>query len=264
MPTVDTRLAGIRVLVTRPASQASGLSDMIRAAGGEPVLFPTLAIEPVAPDVGEIERLAACDTVIFVSANAAVHGYPVLRDLDGPGTRRVLAVGHATRQVLADMGCRNVAAPPAGQRSSEGLLASPGLQDVADRAICIVRGQGGRDVLKRELVARGARVSYLECYRRRLPRSPDTAVLTRALGDQHDRLVVSATSVTGLINLLVLAPDASRPRLIGRPLVVIGSRQRAAAREQGWTGPVLEAGAGDAEIVAEIAAWRHRNSVPRH
>lgn len=255
MPTADTRLAGIRVLVTRPAAQATGLCDMIRAAGGEPVSFPTLAIEPIALDAAQIERLAACDTAIFVSANAVLHGYPVLRDLDDAGARRVIAVGRATQRALADMGCRDVAAPPDGQSSSEGLLASPSLQDVADRDICIVRGQGGRDILQRELIARGARVAYLECYRRRLPHSPDTQALTRALEDQYDRLVISVTSVTGLINLLALAPDASRPRLVSRPLAVIGSRQKAAARERGWTGPVLEAGAGDAQIVAAISAW---------
>lgn len=257
MPTADNRLAGIRVLVTRPASQAAGLMDLIRAAGGEPVPFPTLAIEPAAPGAAQVEQLSNCDTVIFVSANAARHGYPILRRLDDTG-RRIIAVGRATRQALADMGCRDIDTPAGGPSSSEGLLALPSLQDVAGRAICIVRGRDGRETLKRGLAARGARVSYLECYRRLPPDGPDTTVLTRALGDGDDRLVVTVTSVTGLTNLLEMAPGDCRPWLLERPLVVIGGRQRAAALESGWNGPVLEAGAGDAEIIETIAAWREQ------
>ena len=37
-------LAGIDILVTRPAHQAGELADRIRMAGGNPVLFPVLEI----------------------------------------------------------------------------------------------------------------------------------------------------------------------------------------------------------------------------
>lgn len=254
MPTADSRLAGIRVLVTRPATQAAGLMELIRDAGGEPVAFPTLEIAPLAPAAGELQRLAASDTVIFVSANAVAHGYPLLRDTGAAG-RRILAVGRATAQALGRMGCRDVDAPPGDRSSSEDLLALPGLANVTGRAICIVRGRGGREALKRELELRGARVAYLECYERRLPSEPRTTVLARALGDVHVPLVVSVTSVAGLVNLIGMAPAESMDRLLSRPLVVIGSRQEAAALQKGWTGPLLRAGAGDAEIVDAIAAW---------
>lgn len=241
------------MLVTRPASQASALVNLVRAAGGEPVLFPTLVIDPVEPARPQIERLSESDTVIFVSANAAAYGYPLLRDLAG-STRRILAVGRATRQALREMGCREVYSPDGDGGSSEELLASPLLDNASGRVICIVRGQGGRETLKRTLASRGARVSYLECYRR-LPADSDPAILARALDAPHGALVVSVTSVAGLANLLELAPDEYESTLLARPLVVIGNRQKAAALKLGWTGPVLTAGAGDAAIVAAIAAW---------
>lgn len=255
MPTVESRLAGIRVLVTRPASQASRLVELVRRAGGEPILVPTLVIEPVAPDTAQIEQLARADTVIFVSANAAAYGYPVLSDLEDAG-RRVIAVGRGTARALAGMGCRDVYAPPGDQSTSEGLLESPGLGDAAGRSVCIVRGQGGREALKTGLESRAARVSYLECYRRRPPPEPDTAELIRALAGEGGTLVVSITSTAGLANLLDMTPQAYLRHLLARPLVVFGGRQRSAALRHGWTGPVLEAGAGDAEIVETIAGWR--------
>lgn len=257
MPTADSRLDGVRVLVTRPAPQAAALMDLIRAAGGEPVAFPTLAIESLAPDAAQIDKLADSDTVIFVSANAVRYGFPILRELDDTG-RRIMAVGGATRRELETMGCPEVYAPAGDQSTSEGLLALPVLKNVGGRGICIVRGQGGREALREALAARGARVSYLECYRRRLPPEPDTALLARTLADEHHALVITVTSITGLANLLQLAVGGDLPRLRARPLVVIGGRQKGAALEKGWTGPVLEAGAADAEIVDTIAAWREQ------
>lgn len=257
MPTVESPLAGIRVLVTRPASQATRLAELVRDAGGEPIVVSTLIIEPVEPDTAQREQLARSDTVIFISANAAAYGYPVLRDLES-NERRVIAVGRGTTRALEGMGCRDVYAPPGGQSTSGGLLESPVLRDIVGKSICIVRGQGGRDALKTGLESRGARVSYLECYRRRPPPEPETAELIQALDGERGTLVVSVTSVTGLTNLLDMTPEAYLPRLLARPLVVIGGRQRAAALGKGWTGPVLEADAGDAEIVETIAAWRNQ------
>lgn len=256
MPTADSPLSGLRVLVTRPAAQAATLMDLVRAAGGEPIPFPTLVIEPVVPDDAEIQRLSESDTVIFVSANAAACGYPLLRDRAAPAPR-ILAVGRATRRTLERMGCPDVYTPESGQGTSEELLASPPLENVSGHRVCIVRGEGGRGTLKHELVSRGARVSYLECYRRQ-PAAPDPAILDRALDAPDGSLVISTTSVTGLAELLALTPAGRKPGLLARPLVVIGARQKTAALEYGWKGVVLEAGAGDAEIVATLAEWREQ------
>jgi len=251
MPTNDGRLAGIRVLITRPAAQASRLAELVRAAGGDAARFPTLEIEPMDPDPQQVKALEAADTVIFVSANAAAHGWPLLRD--GVG-QRVIAVGRATARALRDLGCRDVQVPGGPESSSEELLDSPLLDDVSGTRVCIVRGVGGRHALRDTLEARGAKVSHLECYRRR-PAAPAPGILADALGGKGRALVVSVTSVTGLANLLDLTPDELRPRLLARPLVVIGGRQREAAREKGWSGPVLVSAAGDAEIVETIAQW---------
>ncbi|HSH40620.1 MAG TPA: uroporphyrinogen-III synthase [Arenicellales bacterium] len=253
MPTNDGRLAGIRVLITRPAAQASHLAELVRAAGGEAARFPTLEIEPMDPGPQQVKALEAADTVVFVSANAAAHGWPLLRDSrDG---KRIIAVGRATARALRELGCADVRTPDGPAGSSEELLDSPLLDDVSGTGVCIVRGAGGREALKGVLEARGAKVSYLECYRRQRPAAPDAGILAESL--EHDRpaLVVSVTSVTGLANLVDLTPDKLRPRLLSRPLVVIGERQREAAREKGWSGPVLVSAAGDAEIVETIAQW---------
>ncbi|MBS1270451.1 MAG: Uroporphyrinogen-III synthase [Gammaproteobacteria bacterium] len=255
MPAID--LAGVRVLVTRPESQAGKLIESVRRAGGEPVPFPTLEIAPREPDPSQIEHLARSDTVIFISANAVTHGYPFMRNF-AVSEKRIIAIGRATEQALQTMGCHDVYSA-AGRSSSEDLLERAILSEVENRRICIVRGQNGRELLQKTLIARGAHVAYLECYRRRLPANADDEILIRTLGNKGENLVVSVTSVTGLLNLLLMAPDKYRQRLVSGPLVVIGGRQKAAALQNGWLGPVLESAASDEQIVKTIVEWRSQH-----
>ena len=79
-------LAGRRIVVTRPAGQSGHLAGLIRAVGGEPVLFPTIEIRDVAdsgPLAALIDRLDEFDMAVFVSPNAvekamglATRGWP--------------------------------------------------------------------------------------------------------------------------------------------------------------------------------------------
>ena len=70
-------LQGRRIVVTRPAAQAGELARMIRAQGGEAVLFPLLEIGPAddaQPLQQAIARLDEYATAVFVSPNA-VRGF---------------------------------------------------------------------------------------------------------------------------------------------------------------------------------------------
>lgn len=246
-------MSGYRVLVTRPGSQTSVLANLVRRAGGEPILFPTIEIESRHPPTEQIDRLGRSDMVIFISANAVTYGYPFLQKA-GDSEKTLVAIGPSTKKALEASGCLDVHGPD-DQSSSEILLEHQVTQDVGGLNVCIVRGQGGRETLERCLTERGARVSFLECYQRRLPARGDTESLVETLADTRSILVVSATSVVGLSNLIEMVPAASRPQLMSRPLVVIGARQKTTALGMGWDGPVLESGAGDHEIVAAIVEW---------
>ena len=62
-------LAGRRIVVTRPAGQSAQLAALIRAAGGEPLLFPALEIldaSDLQPALELIERLDQFDLAIFI------------------------------------------------------------------------------------------------------------------------------------------------------------------------------------------------------
>lgn len=237
-------LAGRAILVTRPVHQADALARAIRAAGGEAVLFPALAIEAIpAAQLGPMIAAAqAADAVIFVSPNAARFG---LAALGGPPpAARVFAVGPGTARALADAGVANVVVPD-GQ-DSEALLALPELAEVAGRRVVIVRGVGGRPLIADTLAARGAQVGYLECYRRVRPQADATALLARWRAGGIDAVTVASAET--LANLAALLGDAGAPLLANTPLFAPHEKIAEAARRAGVVRAIATAG-GDAGLV---------------
>lgn len=173
-------LQGIGVVVTRPRPAAEALAGELAREGARPFVFPALAIEPL-PDSPELDRalarLAASDIAIFVSANAVDHGLARARRLGPwPERTRVAAIGEATAHALRNYGFDAVISP-AGRHDSEQLLAHPELKAVEGRNILIFRGRGGRGELREALQARGARVTYAECYRRVRPEADPAPLL---------------------------------------------------------------------------------------
>ncbi|MDZ7748216.1 MAG: uroporphyrinogen-III synthase [Halofilum sp. (in: g-proteobacteria)] len=137
---------------------------------------------------------------------------------------------------------------PVGSHDSEGLLRAPALAParIAGRGVLIVRGEGGREHLATELMARGASVDYAEVYRRRRPQGLDPAV---ASGCD----IVTVTSSEGLANLLAVLDEPARAHVLARPLAVTSERIAARAREHGFTWPPRVAPEpGDAGLLQAI------------
>ena len=245
-------LAGVVVVVTRPAAQAAPFAALVTAAGGQPLLLPTLEIEPVELDAGARHRLTPddFDWTIYTSANAVESS---LRQLPRPRRTQVAAIGRATARALEAHGIA-VTAVPLTTADSEGLLELDCFTDLRDRRVLILKGRGGRTLLGEELARRGADVVQGEVYERR--RAGARAESLQALRRASDagEAVVAATSAEVLAALLELAPADQCPRLRDAPLVVPGERVAAAARLQGWRGSVAIApGADDAAMAGALA-----------
>ena len=240
-------LAGLGVLVTRPARQAESLCTLIEAQGGRPVRFPALDIQP-PQDPSAARRLLAqsWDLLIFVSANAVSEALALAGGLPD-GIR--LAVGAGTAQALAAAGWPAVRVPE--RADSEGLLALPELAEVAGRRILILRGEGGRALLGDSLVQRGAEVVYAEVYRRLVPQADPAPLLRDWRRDIQAIIATSGELLTGLDQLL-----GAEGRALARstPLVVAAPRIQDIAQRLGYARVRCAAGAGDAALVAALAA----------
>ena len=171
-------LQGQRIVLTRPAGQSDALAARIRAAGGEVLMLPLLAIAPPqhALEAEDFRAmLSRADEVIFISPNAVRMALQLVPAQDWPGACGLVAVGAGTARVLQEAGLERARAPAEGA-DSEAVLAMPEFQSPLGRHMLLVRGEGGRELLAQTLIERGAVVEHAVVYRR-VAMPPDVAAL---------------------------------------------------------------------------------------
>lgn len=238
-------LAGLKILITRPRDQALQLAQAVERQGGIPVLLPLLQIAPVADSrvlAEQVSGLAGAELAIFISPNAVQYGMAAIRTAGGlPGNLTIATVGQGSAQALRELGVENVLLP-ADRFDSEGLLALPQLQQIAGWRVLIFRGDGGRALLGDELMARGAMVEYVTCYRRSKPHLDE-----RLLADAHAITVTSSEALTHLSQM----PGESLRHL---PLFVPHPRIAELAHLQGWT-EVHQTDSGDEGLLSGLMEW---------
>ncbi len=241
-------LAGRRIVVTRPPSQAGALCAAITARGGIAECIPVMLIEPLpisAELTDLIDQLDDYSLAFFVSANAVEFGLAaVAARRPWPPTLAVATVGPASERALKAAGFDTVIAPPRGF-DSEAVLALPEFSAaaVAGKRVVIFRGNGGRDLLGDTLTKRGATVRYAACYRRRVPESGAARLVEMA--DAVDAIVL--TSSEGVGNLTTML-GAEFERLRRVPIVSPHPRICARARAAGFE-TVVETAPGDAGLI---------------
>lgn len=240
-------LAGREVVVTRPAGQQAELVARIRAAGGRPIVAPVVSIGPPAswvPLDAAIRRLDTYDWVVFASVNG-VRGFLdrlrlAGRDGRALGTARLAAIGPATRASLEAAGyvCDLM---PADFRS-EGLVEAFGEQPASGRFL-LVRAAAGRDVLRRELEARGHAVDEVAAYASEPVAAVEPAVAEQLPGPGAWITVTSGAVVEAAVRLF-------GDRLRGWRIASISPVTSATLRRFGLE-PAAEAAAATAASLVE-------------
>jgi uroporphyrinogen-III synthase len=256
-------LAGLTVVITRPAAQAESLASVLEAHGAAVIRYPVLAIAAV--DAATLKSnlaatpVAQCDALIFVSANAVEFGVDAIRT--GGGLREgqiAYAIGAATAEALRARGVANVVSPSPGN-DSEALLAMPPLQKVAGQTIVIVKGlseSGGRMLLEQTLRGRSAAVATFNCYTRCAATPSPAARL--ALAEAPGTSMFSVLSVETLDSLGEnLRRDGREDVYASGMMLVPHPRIGAAAVAAGWQNveivPMPAAG-----MVAALASLKAR------
>jgi uroporphyrinogen-III synthase len=240
-------LDGVTIVVTRPAAQATRFLALARAAGAACIPYPALQIDRIVLDDVTRTRLRSrtWDWAIFTSANAVESA---LAQCPAPLATRHAAIGRATARALEERGVKVDTRPESA--NSEGLLELPEFAALAGRSVLLVKGSGGRELLRDALRARGADVLELEVYRRSVtaPTAVAAAQLRVALASPG-LLVVVVTSAEVLQSLLEHVAGDDGARLRSRTLLVPGPRVAAAGERLGWTGPIVAATTAEDEAM---------------
>ncbi len=246
-------LNGERILVTRPVHQAENLCQLIQQKGGIALRYPTLEIvsfneQNLATFL--VKKLSKAHWIIFTSVNAVNFA---LKGNSGKIRQfakvSIVAIGKATAQALEASGI-NVNLVPEEGFNSEALLAMPEMQKIEGSEILIVRGQGGREKLAKELTARGAIVEYLEVYKRVIPDHDNTEI--NDLLDSDNLTAIVLTSGEALENLLAMIDIKYQMALKTIPLVVISDRIKGLAVGMGFNRVAVSANPSDEAIINTI------------
>ena len=201
-------LQNLGIAITRPIDQAKKLAALITEAGATPILFPLIEITPLS-DYSQfdavIANIADYDWAIFISSNAVQNGMPRLikqtAKIGIPSNLQFAAIGPVTASELQSFGVKEVLIPNV-RFDSESLLALPEMTNVAGKKILVVRGVGGRDILADTLRARGAQVTFAECYKRINPQTNcDLLAQLYAENKLHGIVVTSSEAMRHLLDL---------------------------------------------------------------
>lgn len=242
------------VLVTRPAGQAAGLCAGLEALGFRAYSQPMLELLPSGP-LSEAQKqtlvgLERYQHIIFISGNAVHFGMPLIQAYwptlpPGPAW---YAIGDLTAQRLRKYGLQVTS--PGGAMTTETLLATPALEQVAQQRVLIVKGCGGRVSLRTELVARGAQVDELSCYRRQCP-AMAPGKLSKMLSQWRIGLIL-ISSGEGLDNMLTLLGHRESEKLMSLPLIVPSARVAEMAKTRGFTVVQTAANASDTAMLRAV------------
>jgi uroporphyrinogen-III synthase len=155
----ERRLAGRRVVVTRPREHSRLLVESLDALGAEAFAVPLIATQPVV-NAGAFGRLVESgdhDWIVFTSATAVRVVAPLL-----PQVRAgFAAVGPATAQALRELGVEPAFVP---DRFAAGEIAS-GLEPLDGARVLLPQSEIAEPFLADELRARGAVVEVVDAYR---------------------------------------------------------------------------------------------------
>ncbi|ANY70388.1 uroporphyrinogen-III C-methyltransferase [Paenibacillus sp. BIHB 4019] len=236
-------LFGTRVLVTRARAQASELADLVDELGGEPCEYPVIDIrEPeeataVATLRAALEEAEQYGWLMFTSVNGVDYFYRWLRrfgiDIRRFHKARIAAVGPRTAEALENRGLTTELLPAKFQ--AEGLLEQLAGHLQAGERVLLPRGDLAREVLPRELAAKGLLPTEIDVYETVLADTQDDQVLEWI--DEKQIHMITFTSSSTVTNLLekLRRSGISNPvqAILDIPAISIGPLTSATMKEAG-------------------------------
>ncbi|MGM0785410.1 MAG: uroporphyrinogen-III synthase [Pseudomonadota bacterium] len=245
------------VLICRPGERARALAAAIQAVGFPVAHVEAMTLEtlPETPamrsawlDFDHFQRVVVVSPFAGECLAEALDRYwPQL-----PVGTAWYAVGRATAATLNERLGVRVRVPPAdaGEDTSEALLGLGSLRALDGQRVLLVAGEGGRTLLADALSARGAHVTRLALYRRRLVPPPPSVAARLADGDFR-ALVISSGEL--LQHLARWCTEST----LNQPLIVSSRRLATLAVNLGFCTPVVASGATPAALADAVAGACH-------
>lgn len=238
------------VLVTRPGEQGLALCQQLERVGVEAVHHPLITIKPGKDLPALNEHLTHTDMIIAVSQHAASLANSVLKtnNHSWPTSIDYLAVGQKTAHILSKATQQKVHYPEVSD--SEHLLNLKELHQVSGKHVVILRGNGGRELIFDTLVARGAKVTYIEAYKRENIAFRADLHFPIWQDKQISQIVITSS---GQLNFFISQlNDQQREWIFTRMLFVPSKRIAQEAIEVGFQSVINTSSASNQDLVATL------------
>lgn len=161
-------LFGLRILVTRPAHQSSGLRQQLLSLGAQPIALPAIRLQPQLETAQQLIAVGnPFDWIVFTSVNGVEYFFEALRlsnkDARWFSNSHVCAIGPATAQALEKHGIVCDLVPPTYQAEFivEQLQKH---QSIQGKHFFLPRAAAARKILRELLESQGATVVDLPIY----------------------------------------------------------------------------------------------------
>ncbi|PWG61370.1 uroporphyrinogen-III synthase [Spiribacter halobius] len=243
-------------MITRPQPYCGPLASALESAGADVFTAPMIRLLPPA-DTATLDavtkKVEAYHLLLFSSPAAAAAGIAYLH-ARGPLPARLLigAIGPGTAAMVNRWGYE-VDVCGSTPFDSEAFLSSFPSVDLEEWNIAIFRAQSGRNVLANALRERGARVTFVQVYRRDGPSQANQARARSALRAGVDVILISSSE--GFHNLLRALTPHDRS-IIRRTLVLAGHhRIGTAVRNAGVPRVLITDDPTDATMVDAMLKW---------
>jgi uroporphyrinogen III methyltransferase/synthase len=236
----------MKVLITRPRTQADSFAAALAVAGFEPVFFPVIEIRPFEENVAldrAIAKLGCYDWIVFTSVNGVDAFFerlpsPRLRHpspFQGEGTGvRVAAIGPKTAHALISRGVTPDFVPD--EYVAEAIL--PGLGDLCGRWVLLPRAEIARKALPEAIAAAGGVAHEIAVYQT-VPTEPDPEGLAALKSGVEAVTFTSPSTVENFVELVHRA-GLDPLHLPGNPKIAcIGPITQQAALEEGFTDVIV-------------------------
>ncbi|UZE96451.1 uroporphyrinogen-III synthase [Alkalimarinus alittae] len=236
-----TTLKGVRVLIARPHDQGKALTSQLKQLGAEVIQFPTIAVES-SPSSQPLKNcflnLDQYSHVIAISVHAVRYGLEWINQYwpQLPLNIQWYGVGEKTAQALKDADIPAIASETG--YDSESLLNLPELTELAHQKILILRGEGGRELLKQQFEQQGAKVDYANLYQRSCP-TYSVSEINNALITFSPDILITLSGET-LHNLIKISQNKDiaieqRNRIMDKYVLVPSQRVADQARSLGFS-----------------------------
>jgi uroporphyrinogen III methyltransferase/synthase len=252
-------LAGRSIVVTRPRDRADEMIEAITRLGGEALIAPMIAVQPLPMSAAHLQTLRKLDEfawLVFTSASAVEMFHlwfekAMIREL--PATLRVIAVGEKTAAVVRTRGWRVEVL--AEQASAEGVVATLQRHGAGrDTKVLFPRAREGRELIPQELEKVGAKVVVLPVYQT-APLVPKNLAELRLRLRERKIDAIAFTSPSAVQQFFYLLPLMEWPILQEICLGAIGRTTAAAIREHHLQAHVVPETTSAPALIEAIAEY---------